>query len=178
MADGEDTGVPWYGWIILGFHLLVTIGILWLTHSTVVSPTITWIVTGVWILGACIMGLIDFIVSRGSTDVDATAFDRWTIIHTAAGIVFGFWYIPLIFVLIVVFLWECFEFCVTGFGDQEIILNKLTDMGVAVVGWAVVVVVLMIATHSPFPLASPVPNPATTVTAPAHKAVTPHPKSK
>ena len=90
--------------------------------------------------------------------MDATAFDRWTIIHTAAGVAFGCWYIPLIFVLIVVFLWECFEFSVTGFGDQETILNKFTDMGVAVAGWLVVVVALMVLSHLPFPLASPVPS--------------------
>jgi hypothetical protein len=156
MADGTDTGVPWYGWLILAFHLIVTIGILWMTHSTVVPPTVAWIVTGVWALGTAIMGLVDFVISRDSPDVDATAFDRWSIVHTAAGIVFGIWYIPLIFVLIVVFLWECFEFSVTGFGDQETILNKLTDMGVAVVGWGVVILVLMLTTHAPFPLASPV----------------------
>lgn len=156
MADGADSGVPWYSWLILAFHLIVTVGILWMTHSFVVSSTLVWVVTGVWVVGSAIMGLIDFVFFRGSPDVDATAFDRWTIIHTAAGVVFGFWYIPLIFVLIVVFLWECFEFSVTGFGDQETILNKFVDMGVAVVGWLVVVLVLMVSTSAPFPLASPV----------------------
>ena len=156
MANEPNSGVPWYGWLILAFHLIVTIGILWMTHSLIISATMVWLVTGVWALGTAGMGLIDFVLSRNSPNVDATALDRWSVSHFAAGIVFGFWYIPLLFVLIIVFIWECFEFSVTGFGDQETMLNKLTDMGVAVLGWAVVVVVLMVFKHAPFPLASPV----------------------
>jgi hypothetical protein len=47
MADDEDIGVPLYRLLLLGYHRSVTMGILWMTHSTVIAPTITWIVTGV-----------------------------------------------------------------------------------------------------------------------------------
>lgn len=164
MADGDGgtSGIPWYSWLILGFHLFVSGGIFWFMHSLVVSPGLVWLVTGLWVLAALIMGLIDFVLSKGSQgSTDTTAIDRWTAIHFGAGIVFGIWYVPILWVVILAFLWECFEFSVAGFGDQEIIQNRLVDIGSALVGWVGVVVLVIAFAKTPFPVAAPVPSPQT-----------------
>jgi hypothetical protein len=145
-------------YLILVFHLTWSIGIILMTHSSVVSLWLRWAITGVFIVLALVFGIIDKVTKDDGTR-DATPFDKWTIVHTLAGVVFGAWYVPIIYVLILVFLWECFEFSVTGFGETEVILNRVVDMGVAVAGWLAVVFVVMAVEGSPFPLAAPVAAP-------------------
>jgi hypothetical protein len=125
--DGGDSGIPWYSWLILVFHLLVSGGIFWFMHSLVVPSWMAWGISGLWVLLALILGLIDFVLRKGSSDTDSTAFDRWTFVHLGAGVVFGIWYVPILWVVILAFFWECFEFSVAGFGDQEGITNGGAD---------------------------------------------------
>jgi hypothetical protein len=144
----EDDGIRWYSYLILIFHVGWSAGIILLTHHDFVPLAVRWVVTGIFIALVLVFGIIDKVANPG--DVDATAIDRWTIPHTLAGVVFGLWFVPLLWVLILVFFWECFEFSVKGFGDQEVILNRVVDMGVAVGGWLVVVFVLMATSGTPF----------------------------
>jgi hypothetical protein len=153
MADDSEK-MPWYSYFILVFHLVVSGGIVLMTHSDVVPLWLRWLVTGPFIALVIIFGLIDKLTKI--KNVDATPIDRWTIPHTLAGVVFGVWYVPLIFVLILVFLWECFEYSVAGFGDKEVILNRVVDMGVAVGGWLITVFIIMAVKAVGFPLASQV----------------------
>jgi hypothetical protein len=156
MADTPK--IPWYSYVILVFHLIVSAGIVLMTHSSVVPLWLRWAVTGPFIALVLIFGLIDKL-SKDVENIDATPLDRWTIPHTLAGVVFAVWYVPLIYVLFLVFLWECFEFSVTGFGEKEVILNRVVDMGVAVGAWLITVFVIMGVAGVSFPLASPVPAP-------------------
>ena len=41
MADTERK-IPWYSWIILGFHLVWNVGIILMTHGNVVNSTLRW----------------------------------------------------------------------------------------------------------------------------------------
>ena len=155
MADTERK-IPWYSWIILGFHLIWNVGIILMTKSDVVNSTLRWGVTIAFLALTLALGVYDFFIAKDSATRDDTPFDKWTISHTLAGFVFGVWYLPLVFVLITVIWWEAFEFSVTGFGEKEVILNRVVDMGVALAGWLVVVVIAMLISGADFPLASPV----------------------
>lgn len=155
MADTERK-IPWYSWIILAFHLAWNVGIILMTQGDVVNSTLRWVVTIVFLVFTAALGAYDFFIAKDSATRDDTPCDKWTISHTLAGVVFGVWYVPLLFVLITVIWWEAFEFSVTGFGEKEVILNRAVDMGVAIVGWLIVVGIAMLITGADFPLANPV----------------------
>ncbi len=155
MADTERK-IPWYSWIVLVFHLAWNIIIILMTSSNVINSTLRWVVTIVFLAFTGLLGAYDFFIAKDSASRDDTPWDKWTISHTLAGVVFGVWYVPLLFVVITVLWWEAFEASATGFGDKEVILNRAVDMGVALAGWLVVVVLAMIFAGADFPLASPV----------------------
>jgi hypothetical protein len=48
--DGRDSGIPWYSWLILALHLLVSGGIFWFMHSLVVPSWMAWGISGLWVL--------------------------------------------------------------------------------------------------------------------------------
>jgi hypothetical protein len=52
---------------------------------------------------------------------------QWSVGAVGAGVGFGSWYVPILWVVILAFFWECFEFSVAGFGDQEGITNGGAD---------------------------------------------------
>jgi hypothetical protein len=151
-----DRKIPWYSWLILAFHLVWNVGIIWMTKGEVVHAGLRWTATIVFIVATLGLGIYDFFINKDSEGRDATPFDRWTIIHTLAGVVFGLWYVPLVFVVITVLWWEAFEFSVTGFGETEVILNRVVDMGVALAGWLVIVLIALAVTGADFPFANPV----------------------
>lgn len=153
IAASTQSQFSWYSWVILAFELVWSVGISWITHRSLAPVVVRWAITGAFVILTLIFGLIDFVVSKDSGGRDATPFDRWTIVHTLAGVVFGIWVVPLFYVLVVVIVWECFEFSVAGFGDQEVILNRVVDVGVAVGGWLIVALTLTAVKHAPFPLA-------------------------
>ncbi len=153
MATDVQSSFKWYSWLFLGLELVWSLGISLMTHKTIAPPSVRWIITAAFIGLTLTFGLIDFVLSSDSAGRDDTPVDRWTIVHTLAGVVFGIWLVPLIYVLMIVIMWECFEFSVAGFGDQEVIANRGVDIGVAVGGWLIVVVALMAINHVPFPLA-------------------------
>jgi hypothetical protein len=64
---------------------------------------------------------------------------------------------PLLFVLILTIAWEFYEYFFVGFGDKESFINRVTDVGVALVGWLLVVLVAMAVTvtGSSFPFILP-----------------------
>ena len=151
--NATSTGIPWYSWLILAFQFVWSVGVSWMTHRPIAPLWLRLAVTGAFLVLGLIFGLIDFVASKDSSGRDDTPFDRWTIVHTLAGVVFGIWVVPLFYLLSVVILWECFEFSVKGFGDQEVILNRVMDVGVAVAGWLIVVFAVMASAHASFPLA-------------------------
>ena len=138
--------------VIFVVVLAAIIVLLILTHGLAVPLAVRWVVTGLWMIGTVILGIRDLVVGGDTDSLDATAFDRWTIIHASAGLVFGLWFIPLLVVLVITIGWEVFEALVPGFGDKEIFLNRVVDVGSAVVVWLVTVVVVVLVTHASFPL--------------------------
>jgi hypothetical protein len=153
--SSKRSGIPWYSWIGLVAMLGVGYLIFSLTNSHVVTAWLRWGITILWIAITLGLGIYDFIAAKDSASRDDTPFDRWTISHGGAGIVFGLWYLPLVFVLILTIAWEFFEKFVPGFGDREIILNRVVDVGIATILWLVVVVITMLVSGSPFPLVEP-----------------------
>ena len=128
MAKNDD-GIPWYSWIILVFHLGWSVTIILMTKRNVFGLELRWIVSGILIASALGLGLYDFIINKTTEGRDTIPFDLWTIMHTLAGVVFGLWYVPLVFVLVTVIWWEAFEFSVKGFGEKEAIINRVVDVG-------------------------------------------------
>jgi hypothetical protein len=137
MADDEK--IHWWSWLILALHLLWSFTIIWLTKAEVFGAKVRWGAAIALGLGAAGLGAYDHFINKDTDNRDKGKFDPWTVVHTLAGVVFGLWYVPFIYVLITVFWWELFEFTVKGFGDKEVIINRGVDMGVAIVGWLIVV---------------------------------------
>ena len=75
----------------------------------------------------------------------------WTTIHTLTGVIMGLWQVPFPLVMAFTMLWEGLEISVPGFGDEEINGNRLTDIGVAWLGWAVFAGMSAAVTKQPFP---------------------------
>lgn len=163
----QSVRIPWFSWLALALMLGFGGVVFALTNGPIVTAWLRWVVTIAWVLYTVILGIYDFLMGGGSMraarlekaargEIDTVAFDRWTISHGGAGLVFGIWYMPLLWVAILVVVWEFFEFFVPGFGEKEIILNRLVDIGIALVLWLVVVLIVMAATGAAFPLAAPV----------------------
>lgn len=156
-AHEGSTKIPWYGWVGVGIFIVAGLLLAFFTNKPVVHDAVRWTVTGLWAAGTIALGLYDFFgVGKGSGgggDIDVRPFDRWTLSHTGAGLVFGVWFIPFVVVLPLTVLWEVFEALPTGFGQSEIITNRLVDIGVALVGWLVVTLIAAAITGASIPWA-------------------------
>ena len=64
--------------------------------------------------------------------------DSWTFVHTTAGLVMGALGIPFPLVALFTAGWELYEYLVPGFGDTELMANRIVDIAVAWVGWIIV----------------------------------------
>jgi RHS repeat-associated protein len=69
--------------------------------------------------------------------VDNRALDRWSIVHTLAGVVMGLFRVPFPIVAALTVSWEVFETTVPGFGESEINANRIMDITVAWGGWLI-----------------------------------------
>jgi hypothetical protein len=77
--------------------------------------------------------------------------DSWTLVHTCAGLVMGALGIPFPLVALFTVGWEIYEYVVPGFGDTELMANRMVDIGVAWVGWLVVAGIVALLTKTPIP---------------------------
>ncbi|MBI2325544.1 MAG: hypothetical protein HYU87_11375 [Chloroflexi bacterium] len=153
-AAGETSSkIPWYGWVGLVVFVVVGLVVVYLTHKPIVSAEVRWAVTIAWIVITVALGIYDFmgVAHAPAGSIDVRPVDRWTIPHAGAGLVFGVWFLPFVVVLPLVALWEVFEWLPTGFGQTEIIQNRLVDIGVALVGWFLVTLVASIVTGTQMP---------------------------
>lgn len=136
----------------------------WVASIGIAALTVRWNVPGyVWALriGLIAAGVVVAIVlivrekqraARGlPADRDASAFDLWTIAHTLAGMVMGAWGVPGPLVVVYTVAWEIFEWQVPGFGEAEITLNRIVDVAVACIGWALVTLIVAAATRTAVP---------------------------
>jgi hypothetical protein len=154
-GSSNNPGIPWYSWIALVIMLGLGALVFYLTNGLVVASWLRWCVTIVWLVVIVSFGIHDFVIGSDSGGAkDDKPFDYWTIAHGGAGLVFGLWYMPLVFVLLLTICWEIFEWLVPGFGEKEVFLNRAVDVGIAVVLWFLVVIVAMLTTGAPFPLVS------------------------
>jgi len=136
---------------------VAAIGVALLTTSLTNQPGWVWALRVITMVAG--VGVAIFLIVREKAragdglppDRDSTAFDLWTIAHTTAGLVMGAWALPGPLVLLYTIGWEVFEFNVPGFGDKEIMLNRVVDVAVACVGWLVVAGLVAIATGQQMP---------------------------
>lgn len=154
LTAGETSSkIPWYGWVGLAVFVVGGLLLVIFTHDPVVPAGVRWTVTGAWVLVTVALGIYDFmgVAHAPAGNIDVRPVDRWTIPHAGAGLVFGVWFLPFVVVLPLVALWEVFEWLPTGFGQGEIIQNRLVDIGVALVGWLLVTAVVAVITGTPMP---------------------------
>lgn len=140
-------GVPWASAIGFAVVVLVFLGLSLATFDPRVS-TVTWVIritgTVAWVVFALLLGYRDIVAKKGDgpQDIDRVAFDRWSWVHATAGCMFGLWGVPLLLVAVITIAWEFFEKYVPGFGENEILANRIVDVLGAWIGWTVVAVVI------------------------------------
>ncbi len=145
-------GVPLSSRIAFVIFLLLALTAMALTMRLEV-PAVVWVLRVVITAGAVAFAI--YLAKRDlggqATDIDRTAFDRWTIVHTSAGVVFGLFGIPFLLVAILTVAWEAFEILAPGFGETEVLINRAVDILVAWAGWLVVAGVIALATSTGLP---------------------------
>jgi hypothetical protein len=148
--------IPWTSWAAMAAFIVIAAVIVVRTHAPVVPGWIRWTVTILWFVVTVGLGIYDFVLGAGAegAPIDIRPIDRWTVSHTAAGLVFGVWFVPLIWTTLIVVAWEFFEVFVPGFGENEILANHAIDVGVAIVGWFVVVLIAKAVTGAAIPIIS------------------------
>ena len=148
MATSQRTspfGVPWSS--AIGFLVVVLLfaGLSLATFDPRVG-TLTWVIrvvgTLAWVAFALVLGYRDIIAKKGDgpQDIDRSAFDRWSWVHATAGCMFGLWGVPLLLVAVITVAWEFFETYVPGFGENEVMANRVVDVLGAWLGWTLVAV--------------------------------------
>jgi hypothetical protein len=155
-GGASDSSIPWYSWLALIVVLGAGVTVFLVTHGRVFPPWLRWTMTTAWILLTLTLGAFDFILRSNPGGIDTKPFDRWTLSHGGAGLVFGVWYVPLVYVVLLTIAWEVFEVTVKGFGDKEIISNRVVDVGIALTLWLLVIAVGMAAIGAAFPGFAPV----------------------
>jgi lysylphosphatidylglycerol synthetase-like protein (DUF2156 family) len=88
---------------------------------------------------------------EGQSERTPSILDPWTIVHTTAGVVMGAWGIPFPLVALFTIGWEFYEYFVPGFGDTELMANRVSDVLVAWVGWVIVAGIVALLSHTPMP---------------------------
>jgi hypothetical protein len=142
-------GVPWPS--AIGFAVVVTLFVaLSLATFDPQVKTVTWVIrivgTAGWVVFAIILGYRDIVAKKGDgpQDIDKVAFDRWSWVHATAGCMFGLWGVPLLLVAVITVAWEFFEKYVPGFGENEIIWNRVVDVLGAWLGWTLVALLIAV----------------------------------
>jgi hypothetical protein len=139
---GESQAVPTANKVKLVIFWVVAAALIIVFGTTKEQSGLIWLmrvlVLVAWAgFGFMLIKMDDFLNN------DSTAFDLWTIPHAWAGVVFGTWVIPLPLVLALTIAWEFFEHGVKGFGDKEILSNRVVDVAVAIFMWIIVTGVIV-----------------------------------
>jgi hypothetical protein len=150
------SGVPWSSRI--GFVAFVVVALAAIAATMRLEvPGALWVLrigfTACAVAFAIYLGVRD--LGGQATDLDLTAFDRWTIVHASAGVVMGLFSIPFLLLAILTVCWEIFEILAPGFGEGEVIQNRAVDILVAWVGWLVAAGLIALVTQSELPFLLP-----------------------
>ncbi len=132
-AGGEP--VPWTWWrvlLLLGFLALGVLLILW-RHGPHVPVLTRWYITTPWLVAIVVLAFWDYVYQKDQKPEEAW-FDKWTIIHSLAGVVFAVWFVPVSVVAFLAFGWEVVEH-LTPLGAGESLGNRLVDASVALIFW-------------------------------------------
>lgn len=132
--------VSWTKWIFFGMFVGIATFITLLTHPVTsglslfakVLQTFLPMVEGM-LLG--VFGHKDLVNKPKPGSIDSKPVDRWSFVHTLAGVVLGLAGVSFPVVALLTVAWEAFEITVHGFGDDEINANRITDILVAWGGW-------------------------------------------
>jgi hypothetical protein len=153
-------GVPWSSAIAFAAVVAVFLALCLATFDPQVR-TLTWIIrvvgTLAWVIFAVILGYRDIVQKKGDgpQDIDKVAFDRWSVVHATAGCMLGLWGVPLLLVAVITIAWELFEKYVPGFGENEIIWNRVVDVVGAWFGWAIFAVLIALIEGDSVPILWP-----------------------
>jgi hypothetical protein len=140
----KQPGIPATSWILLIVTLGAGLAVFIFTHGKVIPPFWRWLITGTWIALTLGLGLYDFVAMAGKPgETDASPLDRWTFSHAGAGVVFGVWYLPFVWLVAFTVVWEIFEIKVKGFGESEIVKNRVVDIAIAWIGWLAIIALMM-----------------------------------
>lgn len=137
-AEANKNDRTWKSWVgivlfVLGAGLL---GVFFF------GDQLSWlwrgIFVGVFVLATAVAVVFSEWIKL-STSTDKGPFDLYSLSHGSAGLLFGAWFLPLWWVLVITIAWEMFEASVPGWGMREPFVNRATDVGLAVAGWFLVV---------------------------------------
>jgi RHS repeat-associated protein len=136
----DEKNMTIHSLISLIFFLVPTAAAVWTQGRFTVNRDRKWLSilrTGLTVafVGLVVLnGILDRI-HRDEPNTDDKLFDRWSLVHTLFGVVMGLWQVPFYVVALLTVSWELFEMKVPGFGQSEINFNRLSDIGVAWLGW-------------------------------------------
>ena len=143
----ERTWVSWVG-IIVFVAAALALGIFFFGTQL---PLWVRIAFAVFFAAVTVTIAILSDVAHVLPSTDRGPFDWYTIAHGSAGLVFGAWFLPLWWVLVITIAWEMFEASVPGWGMHEPFLNRVIDVTVAVFGWFLVAGLGALITHGQLP---------------------------
>jgi len=132
--------VSWTKWIFFGIFVGIASLITLLTHPATaglslfakVLQTFLPMVEGMLL---AVFGHKDLVNKPKPGSIDSKPVDRWSFVHTLAGVVLSLLGVSFPIVALLTVAWEAFEITVHGFGDEEINANRITDILVAWGGW-------------------------------------------
>lgn len=159
-AAKSPFGVAWSSAILFA----VTVAVFVLLGLATFDPevrAVTWVLrivgTAAWLVFAGILGYRDIIAKKGDgpTDIDRFSFDRWTWVHATAGCMLALWGVPLPLVAVITIAWEFFEKYVPGFGENEVLWNRVVDVVGAWLGWLLVAALIAVIEGDSLPLLLP-----------------------
>jgi hypothetical protein len=155
MADAAVARTRPTVWSLVAAGLFVLVGAL-LISSTYGTALPAWLRWGAVLVWAVLTGVVVLIDAKLDPTTDSRPVDIWTIAHGFAGIVFGIWFVPIWLIVTLTVLWEVFEAVTSGIGDEEVIINRVVDVGIAITLWAAVILVTMLVQQgTSFPLFPP-----------------------
>lgn len=122
----------WRFLLLGGFLALGVLLILW-RHGPHVPVLTRWYITTPWLVAIGVLVVWDYFRQKDQKPEEAW-FDKWTIVHSLAGVVFAVWFVPASVVAFLAFGWEVVEH-LTPFGAGESLGNRLVDASVALLFW-------------------------------------------
>jgi hypothetical protein len=106
----------------------ITAIVIWETHHLIAQGWIVGALGGIWVVTNAVLRL-----KQDSLGAEGKYVDWWSIPHFTTGVLFGLFGLRLAFVVGLAIVWEIVEICAH---TAEHPTNRITDIALAVAGWA------------------------------------------